>query len=332
MRAVDDRGRLHRLVHAFEAHPGAGEARHRPAVEPVVDDLLHACRIEDRHHHVDEVEFRLVRGGGGFGRVVVAHQGEHAAVFRGAGEIGVAENVAGAVDARALAIPDAEHAVVLALAAELRLLRAPERGRRQVLVDAGLEDHIVGDQNLGGAHELLVEPAERRAAIAGDIARGVEAGAPVALFLHQGRADDRLVAGDEHAALGKVVLVVEGDAVGGHRWPRGHHRPAILMAGRSGPPSAAPLADWVNIGSTPHESERSKRQKCWHFNVVRSISFWASKGSEISNARGRRAIWRIAAIRWLLDHPLSRMMTGRGAVPSFRTSNPATAPAAAWRA
>ena len=41
-----------------------------------------------------------------------------------------------AVDARALAVPHAEHAVVFALAAQLGLLRAPERGGGEVLVDA----------------------------------------------------------------------------------------------------------------------------------------------------------------------------------------------------
>ena len=75
--------------------------------------------------------------------MVVAHQGEHAAVLRGAGEIGVAEDVAGAVDARALAVPHAEHAVVLALAAQLGLLRAPDRGGGEVLVEAGLEEDVV---------------------------------------------------------------------------------------------------------------------------------------------------------------------------------------------
>ena len=169
--AVDHAGRFHRLVHAFERDPGAGEARHRPAVEPVVDDLLHAGRIEDRHHHVDEMEFGLVRGGGGFRGVVVAHQRQHAAVLRGAGEIGVAEHVAGAVDARALAVPHAEHAIELALAAQFGLLRAPQRGGGEVLVDAGLELDVGGGELAAGADELLVEAAERRAAIAGDDSR-----------------------------------------------------------------------------------------------------------------------------------------------------------------
>ncbi len=70
------------LVHRLERHPGAGEARHGPAVEAVIENLLNAGRVQDRDHHVDEVIFGLVRGGGGFGGVVVAHQRQHAAVFR----------------------------------------------------------------------------------------------------------------------------------------------------------------------------------------------------------------------------------------------------------
>ena len=81
-RAVDHGRRLHRLVHALERRPRAAVARHRPAVERIVDDLLHARGVQDRDHHVDEMEFGLVRGGGGFRRVVVAHQGEHAAILR----------------------------------------------------------------------------------------------------------------------------------------------------------------------------------------------------------------------------------------------------------
>ena len=154
--AVDDAGRLDRLVHAFERGPGAGEARHRPAVERVVDDLLHAARIEDRHHHVDEMEFGLVRGGGGFRGVVVAHQREHATVLGGAGEIGVAEHVAGAINARTLAVPETEHAIELALAAQFGLLRAPQRRGGELLVDAGLEFDVGCGQLAAGAHELLV--------------------------------------------------------------------------------------------------------------------------------------------------------------------------------
>src|SRR5262249_47290252 len=120
------------------------------------------------------------------------------------------------VDARALAVPHAEHAVVLAFAAQLGLLRAPDRGRRKVLVQARLEQHVVTFERRPGAHELLVEPAERRAAVARHVARGIEPGAPSALLLHQAGADQGLIAGDEHAAPGKIVFVVEGDVLERH--------------------------------------------------------------------------------------------------------------------
>ncbi len=214
--AVDHRGRLDRLVHRLHRHPGAAKARHRPAVEPVVENLLHARRMQDRDHHVDEVIFGLVRGGGGFRGVVVAHQRQHAAVLRRAGEIGVAKHVAGAVDARALAVPEPEHAVELALAAQFGLLRAPQRGRGDVLVDAGLELDVVLVERTLRADELLVEGAERRAAIAGDVACGVDAGAAVALLLHEAEPHDRLEAGDEDPALGEIVFVVERDVIERH--------------------------------------------------------------------------------------------------------------------
>ena len=68
-----------------------------------------------------------------------------------------------------------------------------------------------------GAHELLVEAAERRAAIAGEITAGVEAGGAVARFLHQAGADQRLITGDQDAALGQIVFVVEADRAKRHR-------------------------------------------------------------------------------------------------------------------
>ena len=148
--------------------------------------------------------------------MVVAHQGEHAAVLGGTGEIGMAEHVAGAVDARPLAVPHAEYAVVFALAAQLGLLRAPDRGRGEVLVQPGLEQHVVAFERGLGAHELLVEPAQGRAAVAGHVACGIEACETVALLLHQAGADQRLIAGDEHAALGQIVFVVEGDVLERH--------------------------------------------------------------------------------------------------------------------
>ncbi len=124
--------------------------------------------------------------------MVVAHQGQHAAMPGGAGEIGVAEHIAGAVDAGTLAVPHAEHAIELAFAAQFGLLRARQRGGGEVLVDAGLEQNVGSAQAGPARAELLVERAERRAAIAGDVAGGIEAGAAVALLLHQAEPHERL--------------------------------------------------------------------------------------------------------------------------------------------
>jgi hypothetical protein len=55
----------------------------------------------------------------------------------------VAEHVAAAVDARALAVPDADHAIMPGARRQVELLRAPDRGGRQVLVHAGLEFDVV---------------------------------------------------------------------------------------------------------------------------------------------------------------------------------------------
>ena len=124
--------------------------------------------------------------------MIVAHQRDDTTEPGGTGKIGVTEHITRAIDARPLAVPDAEHAIVFALAAQLRLLRAPQRGRREVLVQTGLELDVMALANGFRAPERLVEPAHRRAAIASDIARGIVAILPVALALHQRQPDDRL--------------------------------------------------------------------------------------------------------------------------------------------
>ena len=173
-----DLGRgLHRLGDHLHADPAAGVARHRDTQQPHLDHFVDAGGIEIGHQRGDEGVVRLMRHGGGFGAVVVAGQAQHAAVLGRARRIAVAEHVAAAVDAGALAVPDADHAVVIGAGREVELLRAPDRGGREVLVDAGLEFDVVLFEVLAGGEELLVVAAERRAAIAGDEARGVEAAA-----------------------------------------------------------------------------------------------------------------------------------------------------------
>ena len=72
-------------------------------------------------------------------------------------------------------------------------------------------------RNALGAQELAVEAAERRAAIAGDEARGIEAVAAVEFLLHQAEPHQRLEAGHEDPALAEVVFIVELDVAQRHQ-------------------------------------------------------------------------------------------------------------------
>src|SRR5258707_6171925 len=109
----------------------------------------------------------LMRHGGGFCAVVVAGQTEHAAVLCRARGIAVPEHVAAAVDAGALAVPDADHAIMPGAGRQIELLRSPDRGSREVFIHGRLELDVVLFKVLARGEQLLVVTAERRAAVAG---------------------------------------------------------------------------------------------------------------------------------------------------------------------
>jgi hypothetical protein len=140
---------------------------------------------------------------------VVAGDQQHAAVLRGAGVVGVLEDVAAAVDARALAVPHRKYAVELRLGEQVQLLRAPDRGGGDVLVDAGLEGDVVLLEEGAARVQRGVQPAQRRAAIAGHVAGGMQAGGAVEFVLQHGQAGQRLHAGEEDPAVFEPVFVVE---------------------------------------------------------------------------------------------------------------------------
>ena len=198
-----------RVLDALHAHPAARVARQRPAVQAVLDQLRHAGGREDGHLRVHQRELALVAGGGRFAGVVVAHQHQHAAVPRAARQVAVAEGVARAVHARPLAVPDGEHAVEAPLPANLGHLAAPDGRGSQVLVHAGHEHHVVRLQVFARLDQLIVEGAQRRAPVAGDIAGGVEACRAVAALLHHGQAHQGLHAGQIDRALRGGVLVFQ---------------------------------------------------------------------------------------------------------------------------
>src|SRR5207244_8371014 len=120
---------------------------------------------------------------------------EHAAVLCRARGIAVAEDIAAAVDAGALAVPDADHAIVPGAGREIELLRAPDRGGREVFVHAGLEFDVVLFEMFSRGKQLLVVAAQRRAAVTGDEACGVQPRSAVAADLRHRQANQRLDTG-----------------------------------------------------------------------------------------------------------------------------------------
>ena len=208
---IDLRRGLHRLGDHLHADPAAGVARHRDAEQAHLDHFVDAGGIEIGHQRRDEGVVGLMRHGGGFGAVVVAGETQHAAVLGRARGIAVAEHVAAAIDAGALAVPDADHAVVAGARRQIELLRAPDRGGREVLVHAGLEFDVVLLEMFARGEQLLVVAAERRTAIAGDEARGVETGGAVAADLRHRQAHQRLDAGQEDVAGALGVFLIETD-------------------------------------------------------------------------------------------------------------------------
>ena len=143
--------------------------------------------------------------------MVVAGQHQHAAMLGGTGVVGVLEDVAAAVHARALAVPHAEHAVVFGVFEQIGLLRAPHGRGRQVFVQAGVEFDVVFVEVFPGFHGRHVDRGDGRAAVAGDIAGRIEARFQIAFALHHRQADQRLGAGHEGAAALQGVFVVEGN-------------------------------------------------------------------------------------------------------------------------
>ena len=144
--------------------------------------------------------------------MIVAGDRQHAAVLPGAGGIGMLEHVAAAIHAGPLAVPHAEDAVMPGAGRQVDLLRAPQRRGCKVFIDAGLEHDLALRQMRLGFPQRLVEPPERRTAVAGNVTGGVQPGQRVALALQQQQSNQGLSAGEKDPALVEGIFVLEGDA------------------------------------------------------------------------------------------------------------------------
>src|SRR5262249_26908301 len=127
----------------------------------------------------------------------------------------VLEDVAGPVDAGSLAVPHAEDTVVFRLREQVGELAAVDRRRSEIFVHAREEHDVVLVEQRGIAFEREIEPAERRAAVAGDERGGVEPAALVGPMLIEGQAHQRLDARKEDLSLFQTILGVQGEFVRG---------------------------------------------------------------------------------------------------------------------
>ena len=205
--AVHDRGSLDPVLHGLQPGPDAREPRQRKGIQAIVQDFLHPRRRQHRDIAVDHRPIGLVQHGTAFAGMVVAHGHHHAAMRGRPGHVGVPHHVARPVHARPLAIPQREDAVVFALAAQFRLLAAPDGGGGQILVQARLEQDVRLAQPFAFAHHLQIDAAQGRSAIARDKACRVQPRRLVARRLHQHQPDQGLRAVQQHLRLGQVEPV-----------------------------------------------------------------------------------------------------------------------------
>ena len=153
---------LHNLLDGLHAGPHAREPAHGKGMNAQVQNFLDRGREKDRCAAGLENMVTLVRRRRAFGDVVVSCHRNHPAPLGGAGHVGVLEHVAAAIHARALAVPDAEHAIKLVGArwGKAELLCTPQGGGRQLFVDAGLKDDVLGLEVFLGLDQRLVISAQ----------------------------------------------------------------------------------------------------------------------------------------------------------------------------
>ena len=209
-----DLGGAHRVGHAghdLEAGPETRGARAGIGVQAEIEHLLNAPGKEDRHVKRGQQGLGRARDRRGLAARVVAHHGQAAAGARDADEVPVTQGIAGAVEPRRLAVPQAQHSVVAGAGEPGGELAAPGRGGAELLVERRYVAHVVFVEEVRVARQLLVEAAQRRALITGDHRAGGQAAGPIGPVLVEHEAYEALDPGQQDPAFPEQVLVVEGD-------------------------------------------------------------------------------------------------------------------------
>ena len=128
----------------LEAHPRAAPPGQLVAVAAEVEHLLDRGGGQRGHGEVGERPLGRRRHGRRLALGIVTDGGEHAARRRHPREVRVAQRVTRPVEAGCLGVPEPDHAVDGAGGLLLRPLRAPQHGRREVLVHPVDEPDVVG--------------------------------------------------------------------------------------------------------------------------------------------------------------------------------------------
>jgi hypothetical protein len=212
-------------------------------VQSEIEDLLHIAREDGGHERIPERDLGMAGQGRGLGDGVVADQRQHAAVLADARVVGVLEGIAGAIHARRLAVPHAEHAVVLGVGKEPRHLAAEHRGRCQVLVEARGEHDVVLLEQRAVAFERLVETPQGRPPVPGHEGRGVETTPPVRAMLIERQPDEGLDPGQIDVTVLLGVLGIQGEILG-----LGAHE--------------IPFRWWSGLGDAPMVFANAPRSNC----------------------------------------------------------------------
>ncbi len=204
--AVDgDVGRPEPIGHRcndLQCGPAAGVARQLEAVPPEIEDLLGSTRDQDRHAGVIECHFASAGQRRRLRLRVVADRGQDPAVASHPVQVGMPEDVAGAVHARCLAVPHPDHAVVPRQWSEVVLLAAPDRRGGEVLIHPGYPAHVVVVQAAAGARQGLIEPAERGTRVAAHERPDPKATPAVGSHLVEQHPHQRLHTGEQDLAVG----------------------------------------------------------------------------------------------------------------------------------
>ena len=121
----------------------------------------------------------------------------------------MAHHVARTIYARTLAVPEAEHTVEFAFAAQFGLLTAPQGRCGKVFVQPRLERNIILGQWLKGSGHLHVHCPQRRSAIPGHQTGGIEPRRAITCLLHEHQTHQRLRTIQQDRRLLQVEAIVQ---------------------------------------------------------------------------------------------------------------------------